>query len=162
MAAFTAGCSGGTGTTAPSLPVADEAMARSRFAELQAAVKEGDADKLWSLMDGKSRADAEREAGKVKAAYAQAGPEDRAKLEEALGLTGSEVAGLTGKGVLGTKRFKGRYHEVPDSTIEKVVIEKESVAIHFLEPDGDHEKIVLVPDGGQWKFWLTTPRLLPS
>jgi hypothetical protein len=157
LAAFAVGCSSRP-TGGP--PAADqEAEVRAAFAELQAALGARDADKLWALLDGKSQADAEREARGIQASYAKAGAEERAKQEGALGLTGPELAGLTGKGFLKTKRFHGRYHEVPDSEIEKVAVEGENATVYYLEPDGDKEKLILVRREGRWKAWLTMPRV---
>ena len=44
------------------LPQDEEAAVRQAFAESQETVKAGDADKLWTLLSGKSQADAERAA----------------------------------------------------------------------------------------------------
>jgi hypothetical protein len=153
-----AGCNRGAEPTGNANPD-DEAQVRAVFAELQAALKAEDADKVWDLLDGKSRADAEREAGKVRAAYAQAGPEEKARREAALGLSGPDLSGLTGKGVLKSKPFRGKYHEVPDSTVEKVTLEKDSATVHYHEPDDEHDKLILVREDGRWKVWLTIPRI---
>jgi hypothetical protein len=137
--------------------VDEEAAVREKFAELQAAIKDHDSDKLWALLDARSRADAERAAKDIQTAHAQAGAEEKTKQEESLGLNGDELAKLTGMGFLKSKRFHGKYHELPDSQIEKVVVQEDSATIHYLEPDGDKEKAILVRQGGQWKVWLTMP-----
>ena len=140
-------------------PAADEERAvREKFAELQSAIKSRDTDKLWALLDARSRADAERAAKDIQTAHAKASAEGKIKQEEALGLSGNELAGLTGVGFLKTKGFQGRYHELPDSKIEKVVVQGDSATIHYLEPDGDREKAILVRQDGQWKVWLTMPK----
>jgi hypothetical protein len=110
-------------------------------------------------LDAKSQADAERAAKDIQTAYNQAGDEEKAKQEEMLGLSGTELAGLDGQGFLKTKRFQKKYHEVPDGKIDKVVIQRESATIYFLEPDGDKEKAILVRQDGQWKVWLTMPKV---
>ena len=89
-------------------------------------------------------------------------PEDKAQQEEAFGLSRAEIDGMTGKTILKTRRFKNKCRELPESTIEKVAVEKDSVTVHFLEPDGDHEKMVFVRRDGKWKVWLTIPKLTPS
>src|SRR5262249_45283292 len=113
----------------------------------------------WMLLDSKSRADAERVANAVRAAYAKARPAEKAEQEKSLGLSGSELAGLTGKGFLKTKRFEGKYHDMPGSTGEKVVVQGEGATVHYLESDGDHEKAVFVRQDGQWRVWLPMPRV---
>lgn len=131
---------------------------REKFAQLQSAMKNGDADKLWSLLDARSRADAEKIAKDIQTTYNKAEIEEKAKHEEVLGLKGTELAELNGKGFLKTKRFQKRYDEVPEGKIDKVVIQGDSATIYFLEPDGDKEKAILVRQDGQWKVWLTMPK----
>ncbi len=143
----------------PPAPAADEEGAvREKFAELQSALKSRDADKLWALLDARSRADAERAANDIRTAYDQAGAAEKAKQEEALGLSKKELAGLDGKGFLKTNRFHKRYEEVPDGKIDRLVIQGDSATVYFLEPDGDEEKAILLRQDGQWKVWLTMPK----
>jgi hypothetical protein len=136
----------------------EEGIVRGMFAELQSAIKSHDADKLWGLMDSKSRAEAEKTAKDIQAAHAKASAEEKAKQEEALGLTGTELAGLAGQGFLKSKRFQNKYHELPDSQIEKVTVQGDNATVHYLEPDGDHEKMIFVRQDGQWKVWLAMPK----
>jgi hypothetical protein len=138
----------------------EEGAVRKQFAELQTALRMRDAEKLWMLLDSRSHADAERAAKAARTAYADAKPEEKADREKALGLTGAELAGLTGKGYLKTKRFQDRYQEVPDSKIDKVVVQGDSATVHYLEPDGENEKAILVRQDGQWKVWLTIPKYI--
>jgi hypothetical protein len=143
----------------PDSPPADqEAAVREQFAELQSALKNRDANKLWTLLDSKSQAEAERAAKDIQTAHEKATAEEKAKQEAVLGLTATEVAGLTGKGFLKTKRFQKKYDEVPDSTIERVVVQGDSATVYYLEPDGDTEKAILVRQDGRWKVWLTMPK----
>jgi hypothetical protein len=139
----------------------DENAVRGKFTELQAAVKQQDADKIWALLDSKSRVDAEKKAKAVQAAHAKARDQDKAALEEVLGLSGKAIADLTPVAYLKTKRFQQKYHEFPDSKIEKVVIQGDNAAVHFLEPDGDKEKLIFVRQEGQWKAWLALPKVGP-
>ena len=132
---------------------------REQFAELQSALKNRDTDKLWTLLDSKSRADAERAAKDIQTAHAKATTEEKTRQEEALGLTAAELAGLTGKGFLKTKRFQKKYHELPDGKIEKIVIQGDSATVYYIEADGDKEKAILVRQDGRWKVWLTMPRV---
>ena len=140
-------------------PAADEECAvREMFAELQSAIKNHDADKLWGLMDSKSRAEAEKTAKNIQAEYAKASSEEKAKQEEALGLTQSELAEVTGRSFLKSKHFHKKYHELPDSQIEKVTVQGDNATVHYLEADGDHEKMILVRQHAQWKVWLAMPK----
>jgi hypothetical protein len=61
----------------PSSP--EEDAIRKAFANLQAAVKVKDADKLWALLSTRSRADAERVAKTLREAYLEAGTDEKAK-----------------------------------------------------------------------------------
>jgi hypothetical protein len=140
-------------------PADEEGAVREQFAELQSALRNRDAEKLWLLLDSRSRADAERAAQAIQTAYAHANPEEKVEQEKALGLIGAELAGLTGEGFLKTKRFQDRYHEVPDSKIDKVVVQGDSATVHYLEPDGEKEKAILVRQDGRWKVWLTMPKV---
>jgi hypothetical protein len=126
---------------------------------LQAALKDGEVDKLWMLLDSRSQTDAERVAKTVQAIYAKASPSEKAELEDSLGMNGAELAVLTGKGYLKTKRFQGKYHDMPGSTIEDVLIQADSATVHYLESDGDKEKAIFVRQGGQWKAWLPMPKV---
>jgi hypothetical protein len=151
---------GGCSTKPTDRPVRDEEGAvREKFVEVQSAIKNHDADKLWSLLNSKSQADAERAAKAIQTAHTKASAEEKAKQEEALGLTGTEVAGLTGAGFLRTKRFQKKYHELPDSKIENVAVEGDNATVHYLEPDGDKEKLIFVRQDGQWKAWLAMPKV---
>ena len=136
----------------------DDTPVREKFAQLQAAIKGRDADKLWALLDSRSRADAERAAKAIRAAYAKATADEKAAQEKALGLLGKELAGLTGKGFLRTNRFHVKYREVSDSSVQQVVVEGDSATVYYLEEDGDKEKAILVRQDGEWKVWLTMPK----
>jgi hypothetical protein len=152
--AFVLGCS-----KAPDSPAANqEAAVREQFAQLQAALKNRDTDKLWTLLDSKSQAEAERAAKDIQTTHHKASAEEQAKQTDVLGLTATEVAGLTGKGFLKTKRFQKKYEELPESKIDRVVVEADSATVYYLEPDGDKEKAILIRQDGRWKLWLTMPR----
>jgi hypothetical protein len=137
----------------------EEGPVREKFAELQSAIKSQDTEKLWALLDARSRSDAERTAKDMQAAYKQASSEKKAKQEETLGLSGKELADLTGQGVLKTKRFQKKHHEIPDGVIDRVAIQGDSATLYYHEPDGDNEKAIFVRQDGQWKAWLTMPKV---
>lgn len=136
----------------------EEGAVRQTVAAFQTALKERDADKLWQLLDTESRADAERAAKAIQAAYAKATAEDKAEQEKALGLPGAELSGLPGKDFLKTKRFHGKYDELPDSKIEKVTVQGDQATVAYVEPDGDKEKLTLVRQEGQWKLSVPMPK----
>lgn len=69
---------------------------------------------------------------------------------------------MTAQSVFRTKRFLKKYDEVPQSEIEKVLVQGEHATVHYLEPDGDHEKLVFVRESGQWKAWLVLPKFKQS
>jgi hypothetical protein len=137
----------------------EEDAVRKKFAELQSAIKNHDAEKIWALLDARSRADAERAAKNIQMAYKQAGAEEKAKQEEALGLSGTELAKLDGKGFLNTKRFQRKYHDIPDGKIDKVDIQGENATVYFLDEEDDKEKAIFLRQDGQWKAWLTMPKV---
>jgi hypothetical protein len=141
-----------------SVPGEEDAV-REKFAELRSAIKSRDAEKLWALLDARSRADAERAAKNIQTAHNQAEAAEKAKQEEELGLSGTELAGLDAKGFLKTKRFQKRYDEVPDSKIDRVVVQGDSATVHYLEADGEEEKAIFVRQDGRWKAWLTMPKV---
>src|SRR5262249_49483167 len=102
--------------------------------------------------DSASQAEAERVARTLKANYAKA--KDKAKLEKTFGLTAAELAGLTGKVYLKSKRFLGKYGEVPGSKVDKVAVEGDKATVFYTEEDGEKENLSLVRQGGKWKFPL--------
>jgi hypothetical protein len=140
----------------------EEPALREKFMELQAMIKTQDAVKLWAMLDTKSQADAAREAKNVQALYAQATAEEKRKQEESLGLTGSDMTQPIGLWVLKTKQFHQKYGELAESKIEKMAVEGNSGTLHYSEADGDQEKLIFLREDGQWKVWLSMPKLVPS
>jgi hypothetical protein len=158
---FAAGCAGKPGDRAPRAGETAEAAetgVRQKFAEIQAAIKARDADRLWGLLSGKSRAEAEKEAQAIRATYKKATAAERAALEKELGVGGQELAKLTGPGFLETRRFLRKYEDVVGSTITRVTASGDSAMVYFDDREGDHEKMVFLREGGQWKAWLTMPK----
>jgi hypothetical protein len=143
------------------LPAGDdaEAMVRSKFKAMQSAVKSRDVEKIWAMLNDKSKATAEKFVKDVQVAHAKAGAKDKTEMEDALGLNAAEIAKLTAIGYLKTKRFQQKYDEMPDSKVEKVVVQGDNATVHFLEPDGDKEKLIFVRQDGQWKAWLGIPKI---
>jgi hypothetical protein len=135
----------------------DEGAVRQAFESFQKALKAGDAKTLWSLLDEDSLADAEREAKGLREAYAKANAEERAKQEKELGLAGSRLESLKGIGFLETKRFLGKYDEVPGSKIDKVEVKGDKAVLNSIEEDGDLVKFSLVRQKGEWKLTVPMP-----
>lgn len=156
LAAFVIGCTSEP-TARPA--AADESAVREKFADIQVAIKNHDADKLWGMLCDKSRTDAERIVKEALATYAKASPKEKADLEYALGLTPDEVTKLTAIGLLKTKRFRKKYDEMPASKIEKVLVQGDSATVYFLEPDGDKEKLIFLRQDQVWKAWLAMPKV---
>jgi hypothetical protein len=135
-----------------------EAEVTQTFTTFQVALKDRDSERIWALLDAESQADADRVAQDVKAAYEKANAEGKAEQEKAFGLSGAELAALTGRGFLKTNRFHGKYDEIPGSKVDKVTVQGDSATVAYTEPDGDHEKLTLVRQEGQWKVKIPMPK----
>ncbi len=159
LAALVAGCTTKPMDQPAPLADADEAAVRERFAELQSAIKKQDAEKIWEMLDAKSKADAERVVKEIISAYEKADPKEKTELEDALGLKADGMAALTAPGYLKTKRFQKKYDELPDSKIEKVVVRTDGATLHYLEPDGDKEKLIFLRQGNSYQALLAIPKL---
>jgi hypothetical protein len=130
---------------------ADADEVRAAFTGFQAALKSGDPEKIWPLLDSKAQSDADKAAAALKATYGKAKPAEKEKLEKALGLSAAEIKDVTGKVYLKSKRFLGKYHEIPGSKFDKATIDGDKAAVNYTEDDGDKEKLDLVRQDGKWK-----------
>ncbi len=155
-------CAIAFGCSSPTPPVAsagkDEESVRQVFAALQAAIKASDADKIWELLDGDSKADADKAAATVRESFTKADAAAKAELEIALAVTAAELGILTGKSFLKSKRFSGKYNEIPESKIDKVTVQGDAATVFYTEPDGDKEKLSLVRQDGKWTFSVPMPK----
>jgi hypothetical protein len=159
-AALAGGCSSRGTAPSPSTgaaPAAEEQV-RGAFAELQEAFKARDADKVWGLLSRKSRDDAEQVAGDIRTAYGRGRPEEKSEQEKALGLTGAELATLTGAGFLKSKPFLRKYDEVTEGKLDRVTVAADSATVYWDDDEGDKEKTVFVREDGRWKAWLAIPK----
>jgi hypothetical protein len=154
LAAFALGCSKASETSTAT----KETPVREVVAELQAALKARDDAKVWKLLDGDSQADADRVAKTIQGDYVKASAETKAEQEKALGLSAAELTSLTGIGFLKTKRFRGKYDELPDSKIDAVTVQGDKATVAYTEPDGDKEKLTLVRQENRWKVSLPMPK----
>ena len=138
--------------TVPPVCAAEEDDVKATFTAFQAALKAADPDKLWALLDATTQADAAQYAEKVRASYANANDDERAKLEKAFGLSADEMSKITGKLYLKAKPVLGKYREVPGSKIDKVTVEGDKATVHYTEDDGDKETLPLVKQDGKWRL----------
>jgi hypothetical protein len=131
---------------------------RQAFGQLQGAIKAKDAAKIWPLLDTDTQADAAKVAKKLKATYLKADDKEKAERQTNLGLTADEFAKLDGTMLLKTKRFLGKYDEIPDSKITGVTVQADSAVVNYLEPDGDKEKLTYTRQDGKWKAAMPLPK----
>jgi hypothetical protein len=132
---------------------------RAAFGLLRSAIKSKDPAKIWDLLDADTKADAERGAKKLVAVYKKADIKGKAEHETNFGLTPDEFAKLDGKLVLKTKRFLGKYDEIPGSKITSITVQGEGATLNYLEADGDKEKLNYTRQDGKWKVALPIPKL---
>jgi hypothetical protein len=157
MLAFLASCTRPVDNAAPAKGAKDEDEPRSAFVAFQQALKAKDADRIWSLLATESQADAERKARSVRDGYTKANAKERAEQEKALELSGKELDSLKGGGFVKSKRFLGKYHEIPNSKIDKIDVKGDKAVVNYIEEDGDKEKLELVREAGKWKVVVPMP-----
>ena len=130
----------------------DEDDVRAAFKEFQQAIKAGDADKIWPLLDKTSQETVEKAAKSLRDGYDKADAKKKAELEKAFGLSADEMAKLTGKVYTKSKRYLGKYNEVPGSKVEKVTVSGEKATIFYVEEDGDKVEMAASRQDGKWKL----------
>jgi hypothetical protein len=135
-----------------------DAEVAQAFKALQAAIKAKDADKIWDLLAKESQADADREAKVVKDAFGKTSDKEKAEYEKRLELTGKELADITGKLYVKSRRFYGKHHEIPDSKVEKITVTGDSGTVKYIEEDGDKITQEVVREQGKWKFVMQIPK----
>ena len=148
------------GCSKPAAPPSgsEEEGVQKAFAAFQEAMKAKDGEKLFGMLDSDSQAEAERAAQAIKDAYAKAAPAEKGETEKSLGLSAAELAALDAKGYLKSKRFLGKWHEIPGSKYEKATVQGEKATLNYIEDDGDHEKLTYVKQGGAWKLSIPMPK----
>jgi hypothetical protein len=135
----------------PAARAADADDVEAAFAAFQKALDAKDPEKIWSLLDTKTQADAEKAAATLKASYGKAKPAEKMALEKAFGLSAGEIKEVTGKVYLKSKRFAGKYHEIPGSTFNKATVDGDKATVDYTEADLDKVKLSLVKQDGKWK-----------
>jgi hypothetical protein len=161
MAAMAVGCSQTAARVAR-----EEPHVRAKFASLQNTLKgflENPDDHhlraLWDLLHNDSQLDADRVAKSVQEQYAKADDAAKAKMAEKLGLPGDKIATLSGPNYIRTKLFLGgKVSEIPGSKLDKVTFERDKAWVHYVEADGDHEKLELAQQDRTWKIIVPIPR----
>jgi hypothetical protein len=142
---------------APALAHADdEADAKAAFVSFQAALKAGDADKIWPLLDTTTQQAVEKAAGSLAAEYDKGSATTKGQLETLFGLSAEEFGKLktTPKLYVKSKRFLKLWHEVPDSKVTQTSVDGDKATVKYTEEDGDKEKMDLSKQGGKWKIVL--------
>jgi hypothetical protein len=145
----------------------DEGQVREKFVALQGALKAllakpdgADTRALWDLLHTDSQLDADRVAKSVSERYAKADDGTKATMAEKLGMAGDKIATLSGPNYFRSKAFlSGRISEIPGSKLDKITFERDKAWVHYVEDDGDHEKLELAREDRVWKIILPIPRL---
>jgi hypothetical protein len=132
---------------------ADEDRAKETFVALQGAIKAGDADKMWALLDATTQKAVEKTATAAAAEYDNAKAEGKTQLEKLFGLSAEEFGKLNAepKLYLKSKRLPNKWRELPGSKIDKVTVSGDKATLNYTEDDGDKEKLELVKQDGKWK-----------
>jgi hypothetical protein len=148
----------GCGTPTASAPGKDkdDAAVKAAFESLQAALLAKDGDKIWGMLDKESQDDAGRAAKAWQEAFAK---EDADKVKAKLGVSADELAKLTGKDYLKTPAFlSGKpIDEIGPGKLDHVEVKGDQATAHYIEPDGDKEKLTYTRKDGQWKVSLKMP-----
>jgi hypothetical protein len=145
----------------PLLARADaESDVKDAFVEFQAAIKAGDADKIWPLLDTTSQKAVEKAAAALAAEHEKAKDAGKTQLEKLFGLSAEEIAKLktTPKLYCKSKRFIKQWDEVPGSKITQVIVKEDKATVKYTEEDGDKEEMQLSKQDGKWKIML--PKVL--
>jgi len=150
---FFVGCSGSS-----LKPSGDDADIRELFTSFQDAMKAKDGKKVWNLLDADSQADAERAGEAIRAEFNKDLPEEKAALAKKLGLSVQAAGAMSGLDFINSTRFMGKYDEIPESKLDKITVTGDKATIEYIEDDGDHQKIQLNRQNGQWKLSLVMPR----
>src|SRR5216683_1138879 len=104
---------------------ADEDDVRAAFKDFQQAIKAGDPEKIWASLDKSNHESAEKAAKSLCESYHKADAKKKAEIEKAMGLSADELAKLTGKVYTKSKRFLGKYNEVPGSKVEMKAVRQD-------------------------------------
>jgi hypothetical protein len=133
---------------------ADQEEVRRAFAGLQAALESGDMETLWDQLDQSFHQAAEREATEMRAAYAKASPRERGALAKDLQLEGDELAQVTGKWLLRTRKFRELNGRILEATILSIELNGDWATIWYRGDDGEEQQVVVHREDGRWKATL--------
>jgi hypothetical protein len=168
LAVLAAGCSTQSGTTKDKAKVGSlespEEQVKAKFNTFQQAFRvllkepnEDNARLVWDLLHTDSQLDADRAAKTIREEFKKADATEKATQEKALGLTAAELDNLSGLSFLRSKRFLGKYDEIPDSKLDKVTVRGDEASVVYIEPDNDQVTLRLARQDGQWKVLLPVP-----
>jgi hypothetical protein len=162
------GCSGQSGTKKDKVQIGTletpEEQVKAKFNTFQQAFTvlekqptEDNARLVWDLLHTDSQLDADRAAKFIREEFKKADATEKAKQEKALGLTATELEGLSGLSFLRSKRFLGKYDELPASKMDKVEVRGDEASVIYIEPDNDRVTLRMARQDGQWKVLLPVP-----
>jgi hypothetical protein len=152
----------GCAKTPEAVPVDQEPAVRARFEELQRALKERDTEGLTRLLAMQSQADAQGVARFVRLSFARADDKTREHYRKELGISPDEMMRFNGPMFFKTQPFLKRYKEVIDGKIERISIQGDNATLYYRDEEGEQEKLLLVREEGEWKFWLPMPPVRPA
>ena len=149
---------GGCAISNATVPLgAEQEKVKQVFVSFQKVLKDADAEKIWAILEADSQADAERKAETIRDIMATGSDAEKAEMERKLGLPGADLAAVKGVGFLKTKRFLGKYADVIDSKIEKIVVTGDRAVVSYIEEDGDRASFDLHRRGDDWKLSVPMP-----
>jgi hypothetical protein len=149
----------GCAKTPEAAPVDEEPAVRARFEELQEALKGSDPERVNQLLTIESQADAQGVARFVRAKFAQADDETRKRYRADLDITPDEMMRFNGPLFFKTRPFRERYKEIRDGKFERASIQGDNAKLYYRDDEGEQEKLILIRENGEWRFWLKMPSL---
>jgi hypothetical protein len=130
---------------------------KEAWTAFQEAIKARQGDKIWDLLDLASRASVEKFAKSYKSKYKKADEGGKKDLEKSLELTAKELAALTPQLFLKSKRYYGKYEEVPGSKLDRISVDGDKATVFYIEEDGDKQKLSLLRENAKWKVSAPPP-----
>lgn len=150
----------GCGKAPEAAPADEEPAVRARFEELQKALKEHDPEQLNLLLSIESQANAQGVAHALRSSFARADEKALERYRKELDISREDMARLNGPMFFKTRPFLEKYKEARDGKYERASIQGDNATLYYRDEEGEREKLLLVRENGEWKFWLTMPSLL--
>lgn len=152
----------GCAKTPEAARVDQEPVIRARFEELQKALKEHDPERLNLLLAIESQANAQGIAYSLRRAFTRADEKTIERYRKELGISLEDMTRFNGPMFFKTRPFLAKYGEVADGKFERVSIQGDNATLYYRDEEGEQEKLLLVHENGEWKFWLPMPPLRPA